>query len=306
MDKIVTQKENEYTFTGLTPGNIYKIKVEAINENGKVEKETEEIETVTIKATGITINKTTLQLKVGEEEILVAKIEPENATNKEIEWISSDETKVDVDKLGKIIAKEEGTATITARTKDGTNQEASCIVTVMLPSFAEIIDENNYGEQVDYSVIVNGEKLDNWKIFYKDTQTDDIFIIYGDYLPVTAVPTINTAITTVGIYGVYWKSRPLSQISQETLNLFKTTLYKSMDKNYTGIPHSTILLNTENWNEFVDSKYADCAIGSPTLEMWCGSWNQVETMKIIPTAESTWSGYKVNNGYEVMNLNKSN
>lgn len=32
-------------------------------------------------------------------------------------------------------------------------------------------------------------------------------------------------------------------------------------------------MNTNNWDGLVDSSYADCAIGGPTLEMWVESWN---------------------------------
>ena len=34
-------------------------------------------------------------------------------------------------------------------------------------------------------------------------------------------------------------------------------------------------LNTSNWTNFVNTEYADYAIGGPTLEMWVSSWNTV-------------------------------
>lgn len=76
------------------------------------------------------MDKKTVSLAVGATETLTATIAPENATNKNIAYASSDVAIATVTpKLGKITAVAEGTATITVTTEDG-EFTAECVVTV--------------------------------------------------------------------------------------------------------------------------------------------------------------------------------
>lgn len=75
----------------------------------------------------LTLNKTKLELTIGNEKTLKATIKPNNAKDKTVTWISSDNVVATVDKNGRIFAKSTGTAIITAKAK---NKQASCTVTV--------------------------------------------------------------------------------------------------------------------------------------------------------------------------------
>jgi uncharacterized protein YjdB/uncharacterized lipoprotein YddW (UPF0748 family) len=79
--------------------------------------------------TGVTLNKTTLTLTVGDSETLKATITPENAANQSVSWSSDNTGVVTVDASGKVTAKSAGTATITVTTVDG-GKKATCKVTV--------------------------------------------------------------------------------------------------------------------------------------------------------------------------------
>ena len=98
------------------------------------EKQTEEqtTEAPTIMVTGISLNKKTLSLAKGGQEILKATVTPNNATNKEVQWTSSNKAVATVNAAGKVVAVGKGTATITAKTKDG-GKTATCTVTVKIP-----------------------------------------------------------------------------------------------------------------------------------------------------------------------------
>lgn len=80
-----------------------------------------------IVATSISLSRTNVTLNIGGSETLTVDITPDNVTNKNITWKSSDESIVTV-KNGKITAKKEGITTITATLQNGLSKE--CIVTV--------------------------------------------------------------------------------------------------------------------------------------------------------------------------------
>lgn len=79
--------------------------------------------------TGITLNPIAKGLKVGESFVVTAVITPTDADNKKVTWTSSDNNIATVDDKGKVTARKEGTAVITATTADG-GKQAVCAVAV--------------------------------------------------------------------------------------------------------------------------------------------------------------------------------
>ena len=86
----------------------------------------------TVAVTGVTLNKTALTLTVGEQATLTATVMPSNATNKQVNWTSSNSSAATVSG-GTVTAVQEGSAVITVRTADG-NKTATCSVTVTKPA----------------------------------------------------------------------------------------------------------------------------------------------------------------------------
>ncbi len=84
-----------------------------------------------IAVTGITLDKISTQVQEGKLVQLVATVTPDNATVKDCEWTSSDETIASVDENGLVTAKQAGKVTITATTKDGSELSAKCEITVI-------------------------------------------------------------------------------------------------------------------------------------------------------------------------------
>ena len=79
----------------------------------------------------ITLDKTSITMYVGDDPVLLsATISPENASDKSLTWTSSKATVATVDEDGKVTAVANGTATITAKAKDGSGVKATCSVTV--------------------------------------------------------------------------------------------------------------------------------------------------------------------------------
>jgi len=84
----------------------------------------------TVSVTGVTLNKTTLSLSVGNTEQLTHTIAPSNATNKNVAWSSNGTGVATVSQNGTVSAVSAGTAIITVATQDG-GKSASCTVTVI-------------------------------------------------------------------------------------------------------------------------------------------------------------------------------
>jgi uncharacterized protein YjdB len=80
--------------------------------------------------TSVTLNKTTLILDKNDQFTLVANVNPSGATNKEVTWESSNPDIATVDADGNVVAKDVGTAVITATTKQIPAKIARCTVTV--------------------------------------------------------------------------------------------------------------------------------------------------------------------------------
>lgn len=81
-----------------------------------------------VSFTGVSLDKPSAELKVGDTLSLTATIEPANATNPNVTWSSSDENVATV-KNGTVTAVAVGTAVINVKTADG-GKEASCTITV--------------------------------------------------------------------------------------------------------------------------------------------------------------------------------
>ena len=74
------------------------------------------------------------KMVIGDTYTLNATVLPEDASNKTLEWTSSDESVAIVNDAGKVTAKGEGTVVITATSTDGTNKSDSCTFTIVKPA----------------------------------------------------------------------------------------------------------------------------------------------------------------------------
>lgn len=85
------------------------------------------VSAATVAVTGVTLNKTSLSLTVGDSETLTATVAPSDATNKNVTWsVTGDAVTVT---NGTVTAAKAGSATVTVTTVDG-GFTANCAVTV--------------------------------------------------------------------------------------------------------------------------------------------------------------------------------
>ena len=122
---IIALKEGIATITVTTRTGKYKVTISVKGSNSKDTTSEEQ----DVNVTGVSLNKTKLNLEVGKSSKLTVTVNPSNATNKNVTWQSSAPNIVSVDANGNIKALKAGTAIITVTTKDG-NYKAECKVTV--------------------------------------------------------------------------------------------------------------------------------------------------------------------------------
>lgn len=104
---------------------IFKVHV---NVSPSIEKESD------IKVTSIKMKEKQLTLNCSDEMSIPFDLSPTEASNKKLNWESSDPRIATVDSNGKIKALKEGTTTITATSTDGSAKQASTIITVKQPA----------------------------------------------------------------------------------------------------------------------------------------------------------------------------
>lgn len=111
------------TVTGVAPGTV-TITVTGANATASCTV------TVTVPPEKVVLSHSELNLKVGSTQLLAAVVMPENATDKQVTWESSDTAIVTVGADGTVTAVAPGSATVTVRCGEVT---ASCTVTVTAP-----------------------------------------------------------------------------------------------------------------------------------------------------------------------------
>jgi len=114
----------------ISANKVGNVTVTAISEMGnKTASCSVIVEEKVILITSISLNKIELSLLEGDSEKLIAEIAPTNASNKNIDWKSSDETIAIVDSEGKVTALKAGVALITV-TARGSDKKDVCSILV--------------------------------------------------------------------------------------------------------------------------------------------------------------------------------
>ena len=122
----------------------------------------------TVAVESVSLDKTSLSLVVGDTETITATVNPDNASNKTVNWSSSSTAVATVDANGNITAVAVGTAVIIASTVDG-GKTAFCTVTVTASAAVPVQSVSlnktelslNVGESVTLTATVLPENADN-------------------------------------------------------------------------------------------------------------------------------------------------
>lgn len=148
----------------------------------------------------IILNESRAEMNVGETLTLTATINPSHATNKDIEWFSSNPEVATVSSLGIVTAVGEGIAIITAKAIDGSNLSATCQVEVhkeqILVSSIELNPQTICGEEGDtYQIVATilPDDADNKTIVWSSNNSE---VASVDYNGIVTLKSNGSAVIT--------------------------------------------------------------------------------------------------------------
>ncbi len=141
-----------------------------------------EEDTARVSVSGIRLSNADMGLLIGDEGIITASVAPYNASDRTVQWKSSDENIVTVSE-GRVKAKAPGTALVTASTKDG-GFTAECRVRVLYPAPSVTLSCTASGQirikwsKIDgvdkYAIYGYEEEKDSWRLL-KRTEASSVY-----------------------------------------------------------------------------------------------------------------------------------
>ena len=139
-----------------------EVTITVTSSNGKTAKCTVIVTNETVNVDSITLNPSSLTMFVGDTNQIAAIIKPDNATERDIVWSSSDSSVVSVDENGVIKGLKAGTATITVKTIDGKVVATSTITVKEVPVESITFDSDDISVKVGNTAQINATvKPDN-------------------------------------------------------------------------------------------------------------------------------------------------
>ena len=148
-------------------------------------------EVVSIPATSVTLDKSVLDIEIGQTATLTATVLPIGA-NSDVRWTSSDNAVATVDQNGVVTAVGVGEAFISAITTDGTNLFASCHVIVKPVEVKSLtLDKHEAELHIDETIILTATIL--------PVQAANSVVLWSSSDTSVATVDANGVVTAVGI-----------------------------------------------------------------------------------------------------------
>lgn len=238
------------------------------------------VEVISNPVTDIKISDKRLELFVGQKYTLTSKVYPENASNRDVEWISSNPAIVEVNQSGEIDCRAEGNAVITVKSVDS-GIKAYCSVAVLRInkpvtriSFDVDYKELTIKESFRLTAIIEPEDADNKRIAWASENENIATIDWNG--KVIAINTGETVITATALDGNYTAEcrikvkeyTNIHEISTEELNIYPNPAYETLFINNEKEKINEIVIMNMQGNIFYH-------MGNPTdvtIKVGVGSW----------------------------------
>lgn len=256
-----------------------------------------------IAVAGIELDKTSLDMVIGENATLTAIISPSDAFYTSVTWESSDSSIASVAYYTGIVrARKEGIATITAKTMDG-GFTATCEVTVKaihITSFSLDKESIVLKERETYELtpIIEPENASNKEIVWSSSDTDVATAVYGTIYANHHGEATITATTEDGGFvascHVSVKGRMVTNVKinkseiqieeEETYELYASIEpYDAGDKTVTWSSDNNSVATVDS-----EGKVAGIAVGEATITAQANYGEASASCKVVVTEKSVW------------------
>ena len=213
----------------LTPGTYYTYRFVAVISGATCYSPTYSFTTASIKATGVSLNASTLTLDLakGTTGSLSATVSPSNATNKAVTWTSSNSSVATVSG-GVVRPVSAGSAVITCQAADGSGAKATCNVTVKYSAHINSIEPSAAtaatGDELSWTVdaaSTEGTLSYTYKL-YRDGA------LYQDCGEI-ASPSISVILSRPGTYYMTVSAKDTSGNTTSAVSSVETVVTQSID-----------------------------------------------------------------------------
>lgn len=223
-DKSVATVSSSGVVKGIKAG---KVKITATSGDGTQKA----VCTVTVytPVTSVSLNKTSMTLKVGASSTVVPTIKPSNATYKTVKWTSSNYDVATVDENGKVTAKGVGYAEITATTTSG-SKTAVCKVSVVKAVTGISLDKSTIrievGDKLTLKATVKPSDATNKTVSWKSASSSIASVSSSGVVTGKKLGTTTITVTTAdGGFKKTCKVEVVKKVTGVELDRAAATIY---------------------------------------------------------------------------------
>ena len=215
-----------------------------------------------VSPSGVTLDSATITLFKGENQTMVATVSPENASNKNVSWASSDTSIATVNSSGKVTAIGAGEATITVTTEIGGYTD-TCSVTVEVAVTGVSLDESSIvtyiGKSRTLTATIEPTDATDKSVTWSSSNTSIATVTAGVISALsegTATITVTTndggytddCIVTVGIAptdAIYSSIYTVDQTNSLLLGIPDEATLSQIIANLDNLPSDIVILDSE-------------------------------------------------------------
>ena len=274
--------------------------------------------TVKTKVTGITVSPTSATINMGETKTFTATISPSTASNKTVNWTSSNTNVATVDSNGKVTPKANGTTTITATSAENSSIKASATVTVQTKVTGVTISPTsatiNMGETKTFTATISPSTASNKNVNWTSSNTNVATVdSTGKVTPkangtatITATSAENSSIKASATITVQTK------VTGVTISPTSATIYMGETKIFTAtVSPSTATNKTVTWTSTntsvatVDSngKVTPKANGTTTIKVTTADGSKTASASV--TVRTNATGVTLNKTSTIIEVGKT-
>ncbi len=251
-----TVKRDQTTYNGFFAYSVGYQTPAVVAADPSVKLYTNSVENIT-RVTGVSLDRSSVSLKAGEIIKLTETVSPQDADDKNVVWVSSDNGIATVDNLGNVTGVAVGTAEVSAVTSDG-GYRAACTVTVLPTAVSGVtLSETSktmiVGHTATLSATVLPANATNKNVTWSSSD-EDVAQVSGDGV-LTAVAPGRATVTVTTADGSKTAECAVT-VNPDPLVVYGVSLNKSSLTMYVGdtsrltatVVPSTALNRNVTWN----------------------------------------------------------